>query len=86
MSHREGVIIRGEVHVSLSAVAGCYGVRVDWVEEVYELGLLGTGEQVADDVVISAEQLDRVAHIVRLHFYQGVNLSGVSMLLDIDLA
>ena len=80
----ERFIIRGEVHVSLWAVARCYGVESTWVEEAYQLGLLGAGERVEGVVAISATRLDRVARIVRLHFHHGVSLPGVSMLLGPD--
>ena len=73
---RDRFIIRGEVHVSLWAVARCYEVEETWVEEAYQLGLLGAGERVAGVVVISATRLDRVARIVRLHFPPGVSVPG----------
>lgn len=74
-------VIRGDIHVTLSAVARCYGVTVTFVEEAYEHGLLGTGERVGGGIAISAIQLDRVARIVQLHFHQGVSLPGVVLLL-----
>jgi hypothetical protein len=77
----ERIVIRGEIHVSLSTVARCYAVEVTWIEEAYELGLLGVGELSGGSVLISVTQMDRIAQIVRLHFQQGVSLPGVWMLL-----
>lgn len=75
------IVIHGHVHLSLRTVARCYDVQVTWLEEVFELGLLGSGESVADGIVVAATQLDQVARIVRLHFYDGVNLEGIAVLL-----
>ena len=40
------IVVRGEAHITLEAAAACYAVRVEWVREVYALGLLGTGEPI----------------------------------------
>lgn len=75
------IVIRGRMHLSLRTVAQVYNVQVDWLEEVFELGLLGSGEHVGGGVTVAATQLDRVARIVRLHFYDGVNLESIGVLL-----
>lgn len=78
----ESLVIRGEVYVSLSTIAACYDVQLQWVEEVYEFGLLGTGESVGEQIAVAAVKLERMARIVRLHFHYGVNLTGLPGLLD----
>jgi len=78
---RATITIRGELYVTLEAVASCYQVEVAWVEEAYELGLLGRGERVSGATAVEAAMLDRVGRILRLHRQQGVNLPGIVMLL-----
>ena len=74
--------IRGELHLTLAAVAECYRVDVTWLEQVFDLGLLGRGARTGSVTVIPARQLDRVARIVRLHFHHGVDLPGIAWTLD----
>jgi len=73
--------IRGRTYVTLETVAECYRVEVAWVREVYEYGLLGTGEPVRDTTAVAAEMLERAAVILRLHRQQGINLEGIARLL-----
>lgn len=80
MSERR-VVIRGRTYVTLEAVAECYRVEVSWVREVYEYGLLGSGESVRDTTAVAAEMLGRAADILRLHRQQGINLEGIARLL-----
>jgi len=75
---RATITIRGELYVTLEAVASCYQVEVAWVEEAYELGLLGRGERVSGATAVEAAMLDRV---LRMHLQQGVNLAGIVLLL-----
>ncbi len=75
------ILIRGEVYVSLREVARCFDVGLDWVEEIYQYGLLGHGELSESGTVIAAYRLERVSRIVRMHFYQGVNLEGIRLVL-----
>jgi hypothetical protein len=81
---RETIVIRGEVYLTLEALADCYRVEVAWLHEVYELGLLGDGERVGATTVVSATMLDRTARILRLHLQQGVDLMGILGLLAED--
>jgi len=80
-SNADRFVIRGQVHVSLQAVARCFDVRISWVEEIYEQGLLGSCQRVDNRVAIAAAELDRVARIVRLHFCQGIDLAGIVFLM-----
>jgi hypothetical protein len=69
--------IRGELWVTLEAAADCYEVEVTWVREVYELGLLGPGEQVGSSTAIAAMELDHLARALRLHRQQGLELTAI---------
>jgi hypothetical protein len=75
------LVIRGELHLTLAAVADTFEVEVRWVEEVYSLGLLGPGERAAGSIAVPAKVLDRVAEILRLSRYHGVPLEAVVVLL-----
>ena len=69
-----------ESHVlSLAVMAQCFDVRVTWLEEVYELGLLGTGKRQGSAIVVSTRQLEVVAEVIRLHYHQGVDLPGIAL-------
>ena len=80
---RGRLVIRGETYLTLEIVAECYRVERSWLEEVYELGLLGEGERSEQGVAITARKLDRVAEILQLHFHHGVDLSGIAVILGI---
>ena len=76
-----------ERYLSLQVVADCFEVRVAWLEEVYEIGLLGPAARRAgpaarraETVELAASELDLVAQIIRLHFHQGVDLQGIALL------
>jgi hypothetical protein len=75
------LVIHGQLHLTLPAVADTFAVEVRWVEEVYALGLLGPGERAGGSIAVPAELLDRVAEIVRLSRYHGVPLEAVVVLL-----
>ena len=75
-------VIHGEVYLTLETVAECYEVEVTWVREVYDVGLLGTGEPVEHSIAIAARMLDRLAEVRRLTLQTGVNLPGIVMLLE----
>jgi len=79
---REAISIRGHLYLTLETVADCYRVEVEWLYEVYEMGLLGPGERVGSSTAIAASMLDRIGEILRLHRQQGINLAGIFMLLD----
>lgn len=78
------LVIHGEVYLSLATVAQCYSVKLSWIREVYDTGLLGRGEQPnpkAKDIAIAASSLDRLSEVLRLHFYQDLSLDGIFVLL-----
>ncbi len=74
------VVIRGRTLLSLEGIARCYRIEIEWVREVYELGLLGEGTTWNDTVVLEFEVLDRVAEICRLQEHVGANLAGIALL------
>ena len=75
------LVIRGDVHLTLDAVARCYNVRLQWLTEVYELGLLGPGEHHGASVAIPARRLDRAARVIQLHFHHGLGLMEIDLYL-----
>lgn len=77
----EHVLIRDRVYIPLPAVAECYQLEIEWLREVYEIGLLGAGERIEQETVIELAMLDRVAAVWRLNRVAGVNLEGVVLLL-----
>ncbi len=77
----EFFVVDGTRWVTVETVARCYTVQVEWVQQVVELGLVGRCEEREGSVTMPAAQLERVAKIVQLHFYQGLELSVVSVLL-----
>lgn len=74
--------IEGRLWVSLETAASCYRVEVAWLDEVYETGLLGSGQEIDGATLIAAAMLDRLGEIVRLHHQQGVNLAGIVAMLE----
>ena len=74
-------VIDGVRWVTVDAIARCYTVKIEWVREVVELGLVDTGVEREGTITIRASELERVAKIVQLHFYQGIELSSVRVLL-----
>ena len=79
----EGLVIHGERYATATRIAEIYGVRIEWVHEVCEYGLLEPLEHVGDEPAIAARLLDRVAVIQRLSVVQGVNLPGIAIILDL---
>lgn len=77
------LLIRGERYVALSRVAQLWDVRVEWLLEVCEAGLLDPLERAGDEPAIAARLFDRLATIHRLNVVQGVNLPGVAIILDL---
>ena len=82
-SQPASVIIHGEAYITLRSLAATYELEVSWVREVYEYGLLGSGEAVDDDIAVVSDMLDRLAEVCRLHDRQGVNLAGIAIILDL---
>lgn len=79
----EPLLIRGERYVTVTRAAEIYDVRVEWVLEICEYGLLEPVERVGEELAIAARLLDRLATIHRLNVTQGVNLPGVAIILDL---
>lgn len=73
--------IRGELFVTLESAAACYQVELRWVEEVYDLGLLGPGERVGSALAVRASELDHLAAALRWHRHHGLALESVLALL-----
>jgi hypothetical protein len=67
------VIIREETYITLDTIAECYEFEVEWIEEVYGMGLLGTGENVEGRTAIPSRMLERVAELRRLCHYHGLD-------------
>jgi hypothetical protein len=76
--------VRGEAYLSLEAAAQCFEVEVAWVREVYELGLLGEGEDTGAGLAIPAPMLDRLARVVHLAHHLEVELEWVALVLERD--
>ena len=76
------VYIREEAYVTLATIADCYECSETWVREVYEVGLLGTGEILDDRTWVPAEAMDRIARILRLSTVHGLELDVIVHLLD----
>jgi hypothetical protein len=76
------VYIREEAYVALSTIADCYECSEAWVREVYDVGLLGTGEIRDELTLVRADAMDRVARILRLSAVHGLELDVIVHLLD----
>jgi hypothetical protein len=76
------VYIRDEAYVTLSTIADCYERSETWVREVYDVGLLGTGEICDELTLVRADAMDRVARILRLSTVHGLELDVIVHLLD----
>ena len=81
---RVRITLAGETYLTLEGVAECYHCEVTWLREVYDLGLLGHGRVVHESIVIQSLMLARVAEVIRMSVYQGVDLAIVAALLDVD--
>ena len=84
MNGHKRIVIGGELHLSLQAVADCYRVEVAWLQDAYDLGMLGRGRLQDETVVIAAHMLDRAAEIVRLHVYYRLDLNAIVPLLGLE--
>ncbi|HET9062248.1 MAG TPA: hypothetical protein VFO62_03070 [Candidatus Binatia bacterium] len=76
------VYIHEEAYVTLSTIADCYECSETWVREVYDVGLLGTGEIRDELTLVRADAMDRVARILRLSTVHGLELDVIVHLLD----
>ena len=83
MSQHLRIVIDGETYLSVQTVAECYHCEVTWVREVCEFGLLSV-RYVGSDVVIPSYLLDRLAAIIRMHRYYGLNMAGIALALGFD--
>lgn len=80
----ERIEIDGARFLTFETVAEIYSIDVHFVESVVDFGLVGREARHGDRRVIACAMLGRVAKIVRLHFYQGVNLEGIGLLLTTE--
>jgi hypothetical protein len=71
--------VDGELYLSLETVAELYEVKVVWLREAYDSGLLGSGVAKGPTVCIAAIQMDRVASLVRLHVTLGLDLDAIAL-------
>lgn len=80
----ERVYVNGELFLSLEVVAELYEVKVLWLRQVHDFGLLGMGAELesGNGPRIAAVELDRVATIVRLHRGLGLDLETIALALD----
>jgi hypothetical protein len=76
------VYIREQAYVTLATIAECYACSETLVHEIYDVGLLGTGEVLDQVTLVPAELLDRVAWILRLSTVHGLDLDIIVHLLD----
>lgn len=77
------VVLRdGEAYLRLVTVAELYRVRVVWLREVAERGLLGPLQPSAEGPLIACVQLDRVATLVRLSVHLGLDLPQLARELE----
>lgn len=81
MSH-SGVHIDGELFLSVETVAEVYAVKLLWLREVCDSGLVSGALDRDDTVWIAAVELDRVAAIVRLRAVVGDDVQAIAALLD----
>ena len=84
MNGQKRIVIGGELHLTLQAVAECYRVEVAWLQDAYDLGMLGRGRRQGETIVIAARMLDRVAEIVRLHVYYSLDLNAIVPMLVLE--
>jgi len=74
--------IEGELHLTLETVAEVYAVRVVWLREVCDAGLLEARPHDQGELCIATVQLERLAQIVRMNVVLGLDLDAVEALLD----
>ncbi len=78
----ERLYLDDELFLRLEVVAEVYEVRVVWLQEVCEAGLLRGGRGPGSVLCIAAIEMDRVATIVRLHRNLGMSLEAIAYALD----
>lgn len=76
------IAVGGEAYLHLRVVAECYQIEPIFLEEAYELGLLGDGLLLEGELAIAAIHLDRAARIVALHRSLGVELAALLVWLE----
>ena len=76
-----GVHIDGELFLSVETVAEVYAVKLLWLREVCDSGLVSGALDRDDTVWIAAVELDRVAAIVRLRAVLGDDVQAIAALL-----
>jgi hypothetical protein len=76
------IYVRGELYLSLEAVAVIYAVDVLWLREVVDARLLGDGVESEPVPCIAAVRLDRVAAVVRLHRVLGLDVEAIRLAME----
>ncbi len=77
------IVIHGEQFVTFTDAAGCFGLSLEWVEELNEHGLLGETRQTEAGIALAATLLDRLATIRRLQLQQALSLPEIARWLDL---
>ncbi len=80
--NRQQWILDGESFISLQYIGECYAVKISWLQQAYELGLLGPGRELQGEILLATHRMDRVAEILRLRFRYGLDLRRISRALD----
>ncbi len=78
---QQPLYVEGELYLSLETVAEVYQVKVVWLQEVYDIGLLGVGVGSTSGICVAAVQLDRIATVVRMHRVLGLNVEAIALTL-----
>ncbi|MCC7012914.1 MAG: hypothetical protein IT454_10160 [Planctomycetes bacterium] len=74
----ERIYVDGELFLRLETVAEIYRVRVEWLGEACDRGLVAHATPGGSTRCIAAVELDRVATLVRLHLGLGLDLRRIA--------
>lgn len=75
--------IHGETYVSLEDISEVCHVEITWVQQVYELGILGPGEHIESVTVVPASFLDRAVRVRRITLQTGLDLDAAVVLFNV---
>jgi len=78
------VVIKGERFCSLNTLAEICALEVEWVADVYRIGLLGEGELRDGTLFVRVAVVERVVTIRKFQVQTGVELAIVPALLDLE--
>lgn len=82
--HCEIVLVRNpEVEITLEALAAGAGLQPGFVEQLLEAGLITAVDSGSRSQLFHVATVSRVRKIVRLRRTIGINLAGVSVVLDL---